>query len=219
MTRITAEIISAMRSWEHGAAAAAYDHRARMIESESLSSFSELGIIVKEVDDQELWRWITKTDGELCHSWDDWVQDALPVSRATAYSARKVAQRLSGIPEAERALISPGNLRTLAEVDDAKITGSRLILDAARNLKPEAFRAKIMREFPERHLEAKQPYRFHPTEGQREDIDSALALAVAQEGCLTREEALWSLANFYIVNRPLLGSAEEEEAEAERVVQ
>lgn len=202
MNRITEEAIAGMRKWATPAAAAAYDHRVRVIESETAGNFAEIGLIVKEVDDRELWRFITKSDGEMCHSFDDWLLDAMPVSRSQAYSARKVAQRLDHLSAEERAEISPGNLKTLAEVDDPKITKSRPILDAAKKMKPKEFRAKIAREHPEQHLESFEPMRFNPVATARELIDRALEKAKELDGAVTREEQLECLADFYLQARP-----------------
>lgn len=190
-------MIAQYREWEPGAVAQIFDRRVRDIEEQSLRNFSELGIIGKEMDDRKLWQYVTKKDGERCHSWDDWVQDALTVSRSTAYSARKVAQRLSGIPQEDRALISPGNLKTMAEIDDVKLTGSRPILDAAKKLKPEKFREYIEKEHPERHIEALAPMRFSPEKSAREVIDRALEIAMVMEEC-GREAALEAISQFYI---------------------
>ena len=192
-------ILDMRRNLTDSAAAMALDHRARSIEAENTRNFSELGIIVNEVDERQLWRHVTKSDGEICHSWNDWVMDALPVSRSMAYAARTVAQRLSGIPAEERSLISPGNLRTLAEVDDPKITQSRPILDDAKTMKPAEFREKIAREHPEQHIENLKPMRFSPTESQRIAIEGALEAAciVFDEG-LSREQSLEAIAAYYL---------------------
>jgi hypothetical protein len=204
-----AVLVDMRRNFTDGATAIALDHRARTIEVTLSNLFVEVGVIAKEVDDRELWRHITKTDGDLCHSFDDWLLDAMPVSRGTVYAARKVAQRLSGIPVEERSLISPGNLKTLAEVDDPKITQDRLILDASKKLKPAAFREKIMREHPEQHLEAESPMKFTPTTSQRREIEEALVLAVALGDAGSRNEALEAIAVHYKQTRPNEAEIEE----------
>lgn len=190
------------------------DTEARQREQRYKHDFASLGTLMLRVETRELWKFLPQG----FNSFDEWLLDAMPCARSTAYSALGVARRLSGIPEAERSLISPGNLKTLAEVS-SPIAESRPILDLAKTMKPAEFRAMMIQEHPEQHLEANKPYRFLPTEGQRQDVDAALALAMSVDGAVTREEALWSLANFYRLYRPRIESMEVEEPEIPARVQ
>lgn len=169
------------------------DTEVRQWEKRHNAQFSRLGILLLECRTKELWRYLPQG----FHSFDAWLLDAMPCSRSTGYSALQVAERLSGIPEAERALISPGNLRTLAEVDDPKVIKSRPILDAAKSMKPAAFREHVIKQHPEQHIEAYKPMRFQPTESQREKIEEGIALCLQLGDAVTREEALEQVCQDY----------------------
>ena len=170
------------------------DTEVRQWERRYNSQFSHLGSILLEFKVKELWRHVFRATEDMpryfFHSFDDWLADAMPCSRSTGYSALLCASRLAGIPEAEREQIPPGNLRTLAEVNDPQLVESVQILDAAKSMKPKAFREKLAKEYPLQHLETQQPYRFSPTASQRERIDEAIALAIELDDAGDREQAL-----------------------------
>jgi hypothetical protein len=199
------------------------DKRARQIEDEAANLFVELGLICKQVADRELWRHIEvqvrDEDGsaipgefEPAHSFDHWVHDALPWSNGTAYSALGVARDCADIPIEERREIPRGNLETLRKLSPA-VRRDPLIREAAKKEKPEQFVRTIADNFPTQHLEISSPMRFRPSEGQRGDIEAALTLCIAQEGCNTREEALWAMAEFYKAHRLEFGVSESEEVQ------
>lgn len=190
----TEDLIKTLRTWDVAAAANAYDARARRIDANVTAAFVELGLIVKEVKDRELWKHITcwKT-GEACHSWDEWVHDALPEwSNGTVYSALGCAEDLKDIPVAQRCRIRRGNQEVLRKLPPAA-RKEPPVLEYAVQMPPREFLSRMQRDHPESHIQSKMPYRFSPTDDQRYDIDMALAAIMDWEKC-TRDEALHQLA-------------------------
>lgn len=191
----TEDLIKTLRTWEISAAASAYDARVRRIDANITAAFVELGLIVKEVKDRELWKHITcwKT-GSACHSWDEWVHDALPEwSNGTVYSALGCAEDLQEIPVERRVRIRRTNQETLRKIPPA-VRRESPVLEAAEKMTPSEFLPKMQREHPEAHLQAKVGYRFKPTEDERDDIDLALAGVMNVLDVPTREAALHWLA-------------------------
>ena len=180
-------------------AAEKIDHEAREWDKQYVRQFARLGPMLLRFKVRELWRYLH------FHSFDSWLLDAMPVSHSTAYSAIKVALILSYIPEEERALMAPGNLRTLAEVADEKVVQN--YTTDAKQMKPAEFRAKVVKEHPELHIENFKPMQFKPAEGQRGMIEEGIAKAKLPpeeggDGALTREEALCAMAFHYVYGRP-----------------
>ena len=219
--RITQEYIARLRkTMTDNAAAQVYDDRARTIEREVRASFTELGLIVKEVEERRLWQHVVKADGDLCHSLDDWIADALPVSSRTAYSALKVARTLEHIPVETRAKIAPGNLKTMAEMSSS-LSGSPAILQEAVEMKPKEFREKVSKDHPEQHIEALRPMeRLNPTVSQRKVYEEAFKMAETIDGCKSREEAMEVICFYYTSsqeNQKLLFQAKYEQKHVEVV--
>jgi hypothetical protein len=211
--RITPELIEMYRGWAPGAVAAIYDRRLREIESLQAKTFVELGIIIVECVTRELWKFTTKANGETPHSWTDWLNDCLPVAASTAFSAKKVAEVLAGIPAEERQEIPRGNLEVMADLS-TEVHMSEEIRTAAKKLKPAAFVNMVEREHPEQHVQAKKPMRFKPERAGRTVIDGALEMCMVIEETDDRNLALEKVCEWYLTTRKL---AYDEELERRKV--
>lgn len=188
------------------------DKRVREIESEASSLFVEVGLLCREMSERELWRYIPSSSGGECHSFDQWVHEALPWSNGTAYSALGVARDCADIPVEERQQIPRGNLETLRKLSPA-VRRDPLIMEAAKKQAPAEFVRTISANFPQQHIENMSPMRFKPSEEARPYIEEAIALAMHYEEAVTREEALWAMAMFYMEHRPEMGVSEAPELE------
>ena len=192
--------LAGMRSWEIGAAATALDQRVRTIGRQHQEDFTELGLIIREVESRELWKYIVSNDGEtMCHSLDQWMHEALPWSNGTAYSALGVARDCADIPVEDRKQIPRGNLETLRKVSPA-VRRDPQVIKRAKETQPEAFVRELATEHPYEHLEGKLKYRFSPTESQRKFIDECIIVCMDRGDALTREDALECFARTYIQN-------------------
>ena len=172
------------------------DKRAREIESQASTLFVDLGVICRIIQDKELWRHILASDGQEFRSFDAWVQDALPWSNGTAYSALGVARDCEDIPIEERRQMPRGNLEILRQVSP-HIRRDPKIQERAKRTKPQQFVKELAAEHPQEHLEGKSQMKFNPTVSQREVVEKAIELAYAVGDATTREEAIECICQFY----------------------
>ena len=191
--------IEQVRSMPDKDAAEFADGRIRLLERRDKLTFAERGFLMLEMETRELWKHIPHPAGGFCHSLNHWIHDASPDSNGTCYAALAVAQSLSGvIPAEELNDVKRCNLEILSKLSTA--TARQPDVRMAAKGKEEDFVAKIKRDYPHEHIEAKRPMHFKPDESQRDAIDEALRMAAVLEEAMSREEALTCLAVSYSID-------------------
>jgi len=175
-TAITDPIVDLARS---------HDHRVREIERSLVASWSELAEIAIQVRDAEEWKLLN------FHSFNAWLADAAPRSRAMIYSAIGLLEELKAdVPIAELRQIGIGNAHIL-KVLPKEARRKKDVLDAAKALPPRAFRGKAISAAPHHHIENWVDQRFRFTVSQWEAIDEAIEQLMGRDEDVTSpEEAL-----------------------------
>jgi hypothetical protein len=171
------------------------DRRLRALEEVYKRSFVERGLILREVQERELWRWLADSNGFQYKCFDDWVCDAAPQSRSDCFAALRVVKELQEMPVQDLLQIKRANLEQLKKVSSS-VRILPEVVAAAKSLPEKSFVAKMNAEH-DQHLEAKQPVVMAPPEDMEEQ-ETAIAIAIAVEGCTTRAEALKAIYISYI---------------------
>lgn len=83
-------------------------------------TYVELGFLVLEVRDKELWQFMADRTGRGFHSWDDWMTRGLPFSRSHAYDAKTTVERLNTVPRIELMEIPRSNLKIMLALPESK---------------------------------------------------------------------------------------------------
>jgi hypothetical protein len=167
------------------ATAAEHDRRVREIERQLAASWSELAEIAIAVRDGQEWRILGFS------SFNAWLADAAPRSRAMIYSAIGLLEELTDVPIQELRQIGIGNAHILKKLPRASRT-SRGVLEAAKALPPRQMLATVIQSHPDHHLEDIATQKFKFTASQWIAIEEAIEECMSQyDGEITtREEAL-----------------------------
>lgn len=166
-------------------AAQGRDRRVREIERQMAASWSELAEIAIQIRDREEWRLLN------FGSFNHWLADAAPRSRAMIYSAIGLLEELKDVPIADLREIGIGNAHILKKLPRTSRTRSD-VLEAAKTLPPRSMLATVIETYPNHHLEEIATQKFKFTVSQWVAIEEAIEECMSQyDGEITtREEAL-----------------------------
>ena len=153
-------------------------------------SFSEAGIIAREVEDHQLW---CQVPG--CTSFADFLHTACPWSFSTVYASLRAIRDLSDIPDRDLSAIPASNIHTVRKLSTS-VRARPEVIEAAKTKKADDFIGYIRHEFPSQAIEHNKPLRFLATQSQAEDIEEAISMAM-ENGAMTRTEAIWSICLDY----------------------
>jgi hypothetical protein len=209
-TSYTAEQIENMaKTWDVGSFGMAMDARMRQIERSDKVTFVERGLVCLWVEQKEAY--LHMYGGGKFRSMGEWLSDACPYSRSTAYAALGEVKKAieDNIPLEVANKLPRCNLKTLNRLSTS-LKHDPEILAAAETESEQSFKRRIAKDHPGQHVEADLPMRFKPTESQRKVIDTALDAAMLIEGSMSREDALEAICEFY-----MLGNQEELETKVQ----
>ena len=153
-------------------------------------SFSEAGIIAREVEDHQLWRQVPG-----CTSFADFLHTACPWSFSTVYASLRAIRDLSDIPDRDLSAIPASNIHTVRKLSTS-VRAKPEVIEAAKTKKADDFIGYIRHEFPSQHLEARTVLRIALDQSQNEAVEEAIALSM-ERGAMTRAEALVDIAVDY----------------------
>ena len=195
-TNYTPATLDKMRKdWSAKEMASALDMRVREIEEINDTTFLELGLIVCEFErnPKELWKQLGFA------RWTSWMNArGTKASRTKRYAARVAFMAIAEINislEEAKSIKSRANATTLAKVSRQH---RPKLLEDAKTLENEEFIEKINRDFPDEHIESNAPMRLRPTASQRKKIDFAVDVARWVYELGSREEAIESMAAFFL---------------------
>ena len=173
----------------------AYHKRVQDIEKSSKRNFTEIGFILVEMENSELYRYLPDpAAGTAYTSFDRWLCDVAPVSRSSAYAAKKIVQQLKDfVPRKELEGMPRANLEVLKELPPQQKRAKKWHA-AAQEMTENDFRAKVERECPEAHIEAVKAIRVVPEKSGARVIERAIAARMEIYGEKGRAEALESIA-------------------------
>lgn len=148
--------------------AKAHDQRVRDLDQFVRGVWAELGYLCLLVRNGEEWRVLGH------HSFDAWLLEAAPCSRASAYGGMKAFEELADdFTPAEMVEVPHGNAHVLKLLPKA-VRRDPAVRKAAREQRPKQFLAQMQKEHPELHLETKMPKKFIFTSDQWGVIEKAL---------------------------------------------
>jgi hypothetical protein len=173
-------------------AAKNYDERVRFLDRAHKRTFVELGLIMMEMEDRELFR-------ELgFQSLNRWICAAAPMSKGNCYQALGAMRAVRDeIPLADLQAISRRNITILGKLSSG-VRSDRVVLDAAKSLTEDHFVNYIKHCFPEQHIEQRQALNLSPREGASQAILGAFAAAMWCYDLQTQEEALEAISQFFM---------------------
>jgi hypothetical protein len=162
--------------------------------------FAVLGLMLYEFESEHLWEEvIDETVGFPFGTFGQWMArctpgekgEAYPPARSTAYAALKARKALLDIPAADYAQIREANVGTLVQLSTA-VRRDPAVLEAARGANP-ALVALVKEKHADQHVEASTMFRCPLSEGQMDDVEKAIAMAM-NRGCASKSEVLWMWA-------------------------
>jgi len=182
-----------LRSMEPHDAAVALDGRLRALEAVYRQGFIHRGLILLEVQERQLWRWLDE-DGRQYRSFEDYVVNACPHSRRDCFAALSAVKELKDVPLAQLAEVPRCNVEVLKTLSTSVRNDPTVLRDAATMTENE-FTAKVSVNHPNQHIEA--PVR--PTLRLTPAVQSALDLIGSLMSIEDRQGQLEAMAIDFVV--------------------
>ena len=190
-----------MRSMDPEAAANALTGILARLEGTEKTVFAWRGMAALLIEERELHRFILDNEvGDYYQSFDRFLKCEYPASWSYIRDALRAVKELREVPFSDLLEIKRCNLEQLKKVS----SGVRLlpeVVRAAKSMPQKQFVEKMNREHSQ-HLEVNKPMVMAPEE-DCEERETAIALAIAVEGCTTRAEALKAIYISYIQDHPV----------------
>jgi Fe-S-cluster formation regulator IscX/YfhJ len=144
------------------------DTQARCLDGVLKSSWAMLGLLCRDVQQDRDWELLGH------HSFDAWIEDALPYSRSHARFALSLIKDLSGDIAEEVLLNTPLASANVLRQLPKKLRQDAKVQEAATNGKPKEFREQISKDHPETHIELQVRQVFNWTESQSRVISETV---------------------------------------------
>ena len=179
-------------------AAVALDGRLRTIDAQERRGYAEKGLIVLEVEQRLLWRFMLDGGGNPFTSLTRWVREAAPFGYSTCFAAKEdVKELLKDIPMEKIVGVPRCNLITLKMLS-SEVRRRPEVLADAKNKEEKDFISQIQQSHPEQHIENRRLIHLNPTKSASAVIEQAIKLAMSVEGVTSREQAMEAIAMEYI---------------------
>jgi len=196
------------------------DLRYRELLALERQTFSELGDILLEIRNRELWRYMERLQEPPYHSFDDFVTRASGTSARTAYDALACAEGLSDVPNRQE--IPRCNQKILNQLSPV-LKKDPEIQQAAQTMKEREFENMIAENYPLQHCEVRLPiYLRRLTAMERKEILAAAEIAKVTDDAETIEEQVLAMARHFVEckdNRHLYRATLEQRRQAEVIIQ
>ena len=158
--------------------------------------FALRGMAMLIVEERELYRWVIDEEvGDYYQSFDRWLKQTCPNSWSYCRDALRAVKELRDVPFTDLLEIKRCNLEQLKKVS-SNVRILPEVVKAAKQLPEKDFVAELNQRHAQ-HLEVKSPVVMAPT-GDVEEFETAIALAIAVEGCQSRAEAIRAISINYI---------------------
>lgn len=150
------------------AKAVEHDTRVRELDAFIRGSWAELGWLCIMIRNGEEWKLLGHG------SFDAWLLDAAPYSRASCYAGMKAFEELANdfSPE-ELTGIPHGNAHVLKLLSKEERSNPK-IREAAKKQRPKQFRETVIKEYPDSHIETQVKKVFFFEDSQWVVIEKAL---------------------------------------------
>jgi hypothetical protein len=159
----------------------------RQLEQQYKRSYVMRGVCGLEVKQRQLWKVLQFS------SFEQWLQNACPQSRADVYAAMRTVEELTEIPRQELEEIPRMNLKVLQSLSTA-VRRDPGVLQAAKVCSEREFVAKVQQAHPEQHMESHRRLVFNPTMSAALLIEGAIERAINSGQVGSREEWLEACA-------------------------
>ena len=178
-------------------AAIALDAALRALDTLSKSIFIQRGLILLEVESRRLWEHLATDEGVPYRSFEQWVCFAADYSRRDCFYALAAAKELRDIPVRELSQMTRSNIEVMKTLS----TGVRKkVIEEAKTLTTTAFVAKLQEDYPDQHIEQKQPVPMASPDVCAE-FDAAIQRSM-ERGATTRAEAIKDISVNYLLDYP-----------------
>ena len=194
---ITEADILNLRDVDELQAADIFDARVRRLEARHRATFVEMGLILMEMEDRELYRvLVDPATGHYWTSYDRWLCNAAPISRSGGYAAVK-AMRNTVIPISDLREMPRFAVETISQLSPA-VQRNPVVIISAKNDTEEVFREKLEKNFPDQHIETKKSVRLKTDKSSRVVFDKAVEAMMVLYEAATREEAIGFLCTRFL---------------------
>jgi len=144
--------------------AIAEDKRFRSLESSYRHTQVEMMVILREFQAADLWQYVDNAKGKKFTSFDKWLREAAPVSRASAYASLKAGEKLLPyIPKEELEGMSVRNINILSKVPRVKFEKVDSPIRKAAQGSEKDLRDAVSKHAPEAHVEHNQKFTVEGT--------------------------------------------------------
>jgi hypothetical protein len=140
------------------------DKRFRGLEYSYRHTQVEMMIILREFQAADLWQYVDNVKGKKFSSFDKWLREAAPVSRASAYASLKAGEKLLPyIPKEELESMSVRNINILSKVPRVKFEKVDSPIRKAAQGSEKDLRDAVDKHAPEAHIEHNQKFTVEGT--------------------------------------------------------
>jgi hypothetical protein len=158
--------------------------------------FAMRGMAMLLIEERQLFRWIIDEEvGDYYQSFDRFIKTEFPNSWGYCRDALRAVKELKDVPFEDLLQIKRCNLEQLKRVS-SNVRLLPEVVKAAKVLPEKAFVQKLNAEH-DQHLDVKQPV-IMATPDECEEFETAIAMAIAVEGCANRAEAIRCISVNYI---------------------
>lgn len=149
------DILPVLSDEEKAKKAVEDDKRFRSLEDATRRSFVEMMFILRDFKAYGLHVFLLNKQGKKFSSFDSWLKEAAPLSRASGYSALKAAEKLLPlIPKKDLEQMPRYSVELLAKIPKLKLEPS--IIKAAQTQTKKDLTKTIQKHAPEAHVETKK---------------------------------------------------------------
>ena len=164
---------------------------AREIVRRHETGFGRLGVILRTMQDDELWGIVPEPGTHHTYrSFSHWVKGIGSRSESYCWAALKAARELCDLKDEDLSQMGHDNVQTMIQIPQSMRPA---VAQAAKELKPEHFVSHVDRQFPSLHLEQRKAMRIRPSESTAGRIKDALDEA-RHRGAQTDSAAWESIA-------------------------
>jgi hypothetical protein len=187
-----------LRALPDDVAASKLDTLMRQLEQQYKRSYVMRGVCGLEVKQRQLWKVLQFS------SFEQWLQNACPQSRADVYAAMRTVEELTEIPRQELEEIPRMNLKVLQSLSTA-VRRDPEVLKAAKVCSEREFVAKVKQSHPEQHVQSERKLTFTLPSDAADMVERELEKTMAEEEC-SRDQALeaWAADRILDEMEPIL---------------
>jgi hypothetical protein len=191
-----------LRTLSDEVAAIALDQRLRVLDAQERRSYAEKGLIVLEVEQRLLWRFLLDSSGVPFQAFTKWVREAAPFGYATCFAAKEsVADLMKDLPVKSIVGMPRCNILTMQALS-SQVRKDEEVIKAASTTTQKGFVDFLEEKHPEQHIESRRLIHLSPTKSASAVIEHAIKVTMQIEGLTTREQVLEFWATEYLAGHP-----------------